>query len=173
MRARASPRWAACSYPSTLRSDHGRQTLVRDAHCPASAKTRCPWPAGMGLRLLVIAATSCLWIVAQAFILGGSHALPPPPSPTPGSGPSLSPAQTIRTVESPAEACQVSDLLSVVSAPTKAVAECRKKWGVLGMGPLICRFRPPWPGVGTARLHPRPSMLICRKVGSTLLNPGR
>ena len=92
----------------------------------------------MGLRCLVIAATSCLWIVAQAFIPGVAPALPPPQSPTPG--PSLAPAQTIRTLESPAEACQVSDLLSVVSAPTKAVAECRKKWGlwgVLGMGALL------------------------------------
>lgn len=34
----------------------------------------------------------------------------------------------------------MSDLLSVVSAPTKAVAECRKKWGVwgvIGMGALL------------------------------------
>jgi len=136
VKVRASPQCAARSYPSTLRADHGRQTLVRYAHCPASAKTRCSWPARMGLRWLLIVATSCLWVVAQAFILGGAHALPPPPTP----GPSLSPAKTIRTVESTAEACQVSDLLRVVSAPTKAVAECRSRWGlrgVIGMGALL------------------------------------
>jgi len=90
----------------------------------------------MGLRWLLIVATSCLWVVAQAFILGGAHALPPPPTP----GPTLSPAKTIRTAESTAEACQVSDLLRVVSAPTKAVAECRSRlglWGVIGMGALL------------------------------------
>jgi hypothetical protein len=144
--ARASPRGAACSDPSTLGSDHGRQTVVRDAHCPASAKTRRPWPTGRDLRWLVIAAASCFWIVAQAFIPGGVQALPAPPSPTPvpgpgpRPGPSLTPAQTIRPVESPAAACQVSDLLSVVSAPSKAVVECWGKWGPWGvffMGALL------------------------------------
>lgn len=136
VKARASPRWAARSYPITLRSDLGRQTLVRYAYCPASAKTRSLWLAGMGLRWLDIAATSCLWIVAQAFILRGAHALPPPPTP----GPSLPPVQTIRPVESSADACQVSDLFRVVSAPTKAVTDCRKRWGlwgVIGMGALL------------------------------------
>ena len=136
VKVRASAQCAARSYPITLRSNLGRQTLVRYAHCPASAKTRCPWPAGTGLRWLLIVATSCLWVFAQAFILGSAHALPPPPT----SRPSLSPAKTSRPVESSADACQVSDLFLVVSAPTKAVANCRKRWGlwgVIGMGALL------------------------------------
>lgn len=136
LKVRASPLCAARSYPSTLRAAHGRQTLVRYAHCPASAKTRSPWPARMGLRWLLIVATSCLWVFAQAFILGGANALPPPPTP----GRSLSPAKTSRTVESTADACQVSDFLRLASAPTKAVAECRSRWGlwgVIGMGALL------------------------------------
>jgi hypothetical protein len=40
MKVRASPQCAARSYPSTLRTAHGRQTLVRYAYCSASAKTR-------------------------------------------------------------------------------------------------------------------------------------
>ncbi len=120
---------ASFAGPISLRTDLRRQSLVSSVLCPASAKPRRPRLGVAGPRWSVLWANTCLWVFAQAFLLGAAHGLPPAPA----SKPVQTPANSIRGSEQTPAVCQVSDLLLLASAPSKAVADCRRKWGFRGL----------------------------------------
>ncbi len=105
---------------------------MRSAHGTPSRQPRRPWLVTVILRSLGPLATGCLWVVAQAVYLGASHAL----TPSPAAKPAQTPAHSIRGWEQAPAACQVTDVLLLASAPAKALADCRRRWGWWGLGAL-------------------------------------